>query len=309
MVGVLGECSDGSFQGIQMKRPFKVAITGGKGGTGKSTVACSLAVAMADEFRVLLVDADVECPDDHVILPIIREKSNDVTLEVPCFVESTCSMCGRCSDVCRENALFHVDGMPPTLFEDRCNGCGTCVLACPTGSIKTRDKVIGSIYEGIPDWGSERVMENFRLLSGESIIGTASSATVVDALMDKAEQEGDFDFIIVDTPAGLHCNVIRALMRSHMALAVTEPTPLGVHDLKLILALLDGMGLESMIVINRYGVGDPDIVYDVAHQKKVPVAARIPYSEETMRAYSEGRPHELREINEIVDLLVMRCLI
>ncbi len=55
-------------------KPLKVAITGGKGVTGKSTIACSLALSLAIRFKVLLADADVEWPDDHIILSVRRKK-------------------------------------------------------------------------------------------------------------------------------------------------------------------------------------------------------------------------------------------
>ena len=45
-----------------------IAVTGGKGGTGKSTIAVSLSVVMSEKGRVLLTDADVECPNDHLII-------------------------------------------------------------------------------------------------------------------------------------------------------------------------------------------------------------------------------------------------
>ncbi|MCB9885933.1 MAG: P-loop NTPase [Planctomycetes bacterium] len=46
-----------------------VAVTGGKGGIGKSTIACLLALAAADRgLRTGLFDLDLTSPTDHVIL-------------------------------------------------------------------------------------------------------------------------------------------------------------------------------------------------------------------------------------------------
>ncbi|MBD3310595.1 P-loop NTPase, partial [Candidatus Woesearchaeota archaeon] len=47
---------------------MKIAITGGKGGTGKSTIAVALASLISKNKDVLLIDADVDCPDDHLLL-------------------------------------------------------------------------------------------------------------------------------------------------------------------------------------------------------------------------------------------------
>ena len=49
---------------------MKIAITGGKGGVGKSMVATSLAVEFARKNKTMLVDADAECPNDHLLLYI-----------------------------------------------------------------------------------------------------------------------------------------------------------------------------------------------------------------------------------------------
>lgn len=77
-----------------------IAVTGGKGGTGKSTVASSLGVVMAERGRVLLADADVECPNDHLILSAKRKKLRDVYQPVPKWDFSKCTKCGsaqRCA--------------------------------------------------------------------------------------------------------------------------------------------------------------------------------------------------------------------
>ena len=47
-----------------------ITVAGGKGGTGKSMVASSLAFEYAKKSKTFLVDADVECPNDHLLLNI-----------------------------------------------------------------------------------------------------------------------------------------------------------------------------------------------------------------------------------------------
>ncbi|WP_457741307.1 nucleotide-binding protein, partial [Thermococcus sp.] len=41
---------------------MQIAVSGGKGGTGKSTVAINLAVELARRFKLVLADLDVEAP-------------------------------------------------------------------------------------------------------------------------------------------------------------------------------------------------------------------------------------------------------
>ncbi|MEN6291168.1 MAG: P-loop NTPase [Methanobacterium sp.] len=124
---------------------MKIAITGGKGGTGKSTISTALAVELARKFKVMLVDADVECPDDHIILSIKREKVRDVDVFLPCFNEEKCLKCGKCGEVCRENAIVLIKDKFPILVSGQCNGCGACRLACPNEAISEKKQIIGNI--------------------------------------------------------------------------------------------------------------------------------------------------------------------
>ena len=108
---------------------MKIAITGGKGGTGKSTISTALAVELAKKYKVILVDADVECPDDHIILSIKREKVKDVTAFLPLFNEKKCLKCGKCGEVCKENAIILIKDKFPFIAGKQCNGCGACLVS------------------------------------------------------------------------------------------------------------------------------------------------------------------------------------
>jgi MinD superfamily P-loop ATPase len=114
---------------------MKIAVTGGKGGTGKSTIATALAIELSQKGRVLLVDADVDCPNDHLILNIEREKVRDIFQPIPKINKKKCKKCGKCSEVCRENAIFQIKGEYPLVISDQCIGCSACMIACPFGAI------------------------------------------------------------------------------------------------------------------------------------------------------------------------------
>lgn len=279
---------------------MKIAITGGKGGTGKSTISTALAVELAKKYKVILVDADVECPDDHIILSIKREKVMDVEAFLPHFNEEKCLKCGKCGEVCKENVIILIKDKFPFLVGEQCTGCGACLLACPNEAISENKQIIGSIYQGIYD---SKIAENLILISGEMNIGCESSSPVVNATLDFASALEKYDFMLIDTAAGTHCNVITALMGADLALAVAEPTPLGKHDLNIILKLLDILKIRSEIIVNKSDVGDLNLIHELELNYGISVISEIPYTKKIIKSYSEGIPITHNKISKIVESL------
>lgn len=260
----------------------KIAVTGGKGGTGKSTVATALAVELAKEHRVLLVDADADCPNDHLLLGIQRNRIETVFQRIPEWNAKKCTGCGACASACYMNAIVTVKNRP-VFSPGQCNGCGACVLACPQKAISWGKKEIGWIYEGKG--------HNLDLLSGELKVNEPLAEKIVMAMNKRLEGIAKgYDFVIVDTAAGTHCDVISAVSGADFAIAVSEPTPLGAHDLELIIKLLKKLGLKFEIVLNRYETGRTALIESIAQKANKKITARIPYSGEIIKAYSEGRP-------------------
>ena len=275
---------------------MKIAITGGKGGTGKSTVATSLASELAKKNKVLLIDADVDCPNDHLILNIKRKKIKDVYQPIPKFNFKKCKKCGRCSEVCRENAIVFVKGNYPILIPEQCIGCSACIISCPYNAISKDKKKIGTIYSG--------KIKNSDFLSAETEIGVEEESPVVNALKEQAKKkEEKYDFILIDTSPGTHCNVISALSGVDSAFCITEPTPLGQHDLKLILQLLKKLKIPSKIILNKADIGNKKLIQEVAEKFKAKIIAEIPYSKEILQAYSKGLPIKHESIEKIAENL------
>lgn len=282
---------------------MKIAITGGKGGTGKSTIATALAVELAKKYKVILVDADVECPDDHIILSIKREKVKDIEAFLPLFNQEKCLKCGKCGEICKENAIVIIRDKYPILIKGQCTGCGACLLACPNEAISENKQIIGSIYQGKPEF-DQRIIKNLILISGEMDVGCESSSPVVNATRDFAlTLEEKYDFLLIDTAAGTHCNVITALMDVDMALAVAEPTPLGKHDLEIILKLLKILKIKSEIIINKSDIGDLSLINEIGHNYDAKIISEIPYTKKIINSYSEGIPITHGKISEIAESL------
>ncbi|MBW2981544.1 ATP-binding protein [Candidatus Woesearchaeota archaeon] len=260
-----------------------IGITGGKGGTGKSTISSSLACELAKKSKVLLVDADVDCPNDHLILNIKREFLKTVWQRIPKWDYDKCIKCGLCGTVCKPNAIVSIKDKNPIFMQQQCNGCGACAFKCPVDAISWGKKEIGTIFKG--------KNHNIRFLSGELKTNEPISEFVVNDINKIIEKEKDqYDYIIIDTAAGTHCPVISALEMCDNVFAVTEPTPLGSHDLEIILKLLKRLKIKSSIILNRSDIGDKKIIKDLAGKYNSKLTAEIPYSKEIIDKYSKGVP-------------------
>ncbi len=274
--------------------PKIIAITGGKGGTGKSTVATALAYELAKKSKVLLVDADVDCPNDHLILDIERKHLKIIEQRIPSFNLDKCTKCGECGKVCKSNAIISIKGNNPIFIPNQCNGCGACKIICPSKAIEWDSKEIGKLFAGKKD--------KMDFLSGELKTNQPISEFIVNHLNEEIEKrKQEYDYIIIDTAAGTHCPVVAALENADKVFAVTEPTPLGVHDLEIILQLLIKLHKKCRIILNRSDVGVKKGIESLASKYKTKIVFEIPFSKEIIDTYSKGEPISIPNILSIME--------
>jgi len=268
----------------------KIAVTGGKGGTGKSTVAVLLALDFIKKGkRVILADCDVECPNDYLLVgQKLGRPKKKVYAKFPHLNKKKCKKCGLCAKTCRENAIFQNPGDYPIFIKDLCSACGACWIVCPQGAIDARKEEVGKIYVNRKD--------KFYLVTGLAKSGLEETGPVVgkvkDFVLDLAKKERA-DVVLIDTAAGTHCPVITALLDCDLALAVTEPTPMGAYDLKLILDLCKKLGIKSKVILNQSDLGDKKRIYSVADRFGAIIDKEIPYSRKIVEHYSKGSLFDL----------------
>jgi MinD superfamily P-loop ATPase len=254
-----------------------VTVASGKGGTGKTTVACSLALVLPAQDPLLL-DCDVEAPNAHLSLKPRFDQQQPVHMLIPEVDQERCTACGRCAEVCPFHAVVVLGGQA-LVFPELCHGCGSCARNCPEQAIREVEKPIGVLEGG-------EAAAGFAFAHGLLNIGEPMAVPVIRAL--KAwEAMPASSLVIRDAPPGTACPVVESMRGSDFILLVTEPTPFGLHDLKLAAEVARALGIPAGVIVNRDGIGDQAVDAYCA-QAGLPILMRIPLSREIGAALARG---------------------
>jgi MinD superfamily P-loop ATPase len=253
-----------------------ITIASGKGGTGKTTIATSLALSLAAEMTPppLFLDCDVEAPNAHLFLHPRLSEQQDVALLIPWVDEVKCTHCGKCAEVCQYHAIA-VLGQKTLVFPQLCHGCGSCTALCPERAIKEIPDRIGVLERGLASAG-------ISFARGVLDVGEPMAVPVIRQLKKWAVPQAG-QVIIRDAPPGTSCPVVESVRGSDYLLLVTEPTPFGLHDLNLAAQVASELGVPAGVIINRENGPYPDME-DFCKAHHLPVWLRIPFE----RAIAEG---------------------
>jgi len=257
----------------------KIAVASGKGGTGKTTVATSLALAL-DSAAVQFLDCDVEAPNAHLFLNPVFEQKQSVNILIPQVDAERCTFCGRCAEVCPWHAIAVV-GTKVLVFPQLCHGCGSCTLACPTGAISEVPNPIGVLEAGPARAG-------IAFAQGVLNVGEPMAVPVIRQLKKWLPPQHS-QILILDASPGTTCPVVESMRGADFVLLVTEPTPFGLHDLRLAVQVTRELGIPAGVIVNRDGVGDSG-VDDYCREAKLPILMRIPLDQRIAEGTARGIP-------------------
>jgi MinD superfamily P-loop ATPase len=258
-----------------------ISVASGKGGTGKTTIATSLALSINGSVQFL--DCDTEEPNAHIFLKPSIKKTEKSFIPVPKIDKEKCNYCGRCRDVCVYNAIMVIPARGDQkgnilVFPQLCHGCGACAYFCPQKAIEEVDKEIG-----IVEIGDVGLMQ---FVHGRLNIGEAMAPPLIRHVKRYINPTR---VVVIDAPPGTSCPVIESLKESNFCILVTEPTPFGLNDLILAVETLRKLGIPFGVIINRSDLGDKK-TDEYCKNENISILMRIPFKKEIAVAYSKGVP-------------------
>ncbi|SDM29533.1 ATP-binding protein [Halarsenatibacter silvermanii] len=259
---------------------MKITVMSGKGGTGKTTAATNLALALEN---VQFLDADVEEPDAGLFLkPDISRKPETIYRNIPEIKQDKCNNCRDCIDFCEYNALMML-GEKIIVYPEVCGSCGGCRIICPENAIKDKKREVGKIT-GSKSKDNPAIIDFWQ---GELTIGEASAVPLIQELKKKINKDKT---VIIDAPPGATCPTIESASDSDFVVLVTEPTPFGLHDLEIAVDLVEKLGKQYAVIINRSQPEADKKIEDFCSEKDIDILLKIPFSREIAELYSRGIP-------------------
>lgn len=261
----------------------QVLILSGKGGTGKTTVAGAF-IALADARA--WADCDVDAPNLHLVAPLEAPHALRVLAGLPKAVidGAVCTGCDLCRTECRFGAIDVVDGAY-TVDPFACEGCGLCARLCPAGAIGEQPWQTGTVVLAADE---HRVFSTAVLTMGSGNSGKLVWA-VKRQLADHALP--GTPLAIIDGSPGIGCPVMSSMSGVDLVLMVAEPSVSGLSDLKRLLDVAVGLGVEVAVCTNRADVNETltESIRDLCALWGVPHLGDIPFDPAVPAELNSGR--------------------
>ena len=260
-----------------MKKQTTVVISSGKGGTGKTFISTNIARVLEQAGRtVRYLDCDVEEPNGHLFLKPDITRREDAAVFSPVGIDTEkCTGCGLCETHCNYNAIAVIKGKA-LFFQDLCHICGACTLVCPENAIIEKDRVIGAALHGA---SGSIDMHYAELKTGEGGMSPRLIKNVKRNIGDGIN--------ILDSPPGTSCPVVETVREADICVLVTDPTPFGLHDLKLSVDMCRETGIEPVVLVNRAEEHYAPL-RDYCRDEQLEIIGEIPDDRAIAECYSVG---------------------
>lgn len=261
---------------------YKVAFASGKGGAGKTSIAAAIYKSIAGES--IMIDCDVDASNCFIILentmitskPFVSGRSYTILPEL-------CTLCGRCAEVCRFDAVVPVNGKY-AINQYSCEGCGACSDVCEPAAVVSIENHCGDLYESTTIYGTP--LHYAKLKPGED-----NSGKLINELKKDAYKNNQYKYAVIDAPPGTGCPVISALSGIDLLVVVIEATESGFADAVKLMELVKDKKFGKVAVINKAGENYAleERILGELERRSLNVAGRISFNKEFYRLLGERK--------------------
>jgi len=130
-------------------------------------------------------------------------------------------------------------------------------------------------------------LSNLDFWQGELNTKEEKAVPVIEKLKTKIDRDKK---VIIDSPPGTTCPTIEAITDTDFTIVVTEPSPFGLHDLKMVIEMLNEIEQPFAVVINRAEADSDYLIEDYCQEEGIKIMLKIPFSRKIAELYSEGIP-------------------
>ncbi|MCK4907340.1 MAG: ATP-binding protein [Spirochaetes bacterium] len=263
----------------------EIVVISGKGGTGKTSITASF--AYLGEEDIVVADCDVDAADMHLLMqPDFAYAEDFYSGLIAQIDQDICTRCGKCSDVCRFNAIPVINGQYIVEPLD-CEGCGYCARVCPVDAISMNEQKVGQFY-------ISKTKARNTMVHAELGFGADNSGKLVAKVKKESKriaEETKKDFVVVDGSPGIGCPVVSSLSGADLVVLVTEATVAGFHDLKRVYELVKKFNIKACCMINKFDLNSEieKEIKDFLQQENIIHVSSLPYDESFTKAMTNGQ--------------------
>ena len=263
----------------------QLVILSGKGGTGKTVLSACFASLASNK---IMADCDVDAANLYLLLhPETKETHPLFGMNKARIDPSSCTACGECQGACRFDAIEETTEGLYEVDEMSCECCGVCSLICPVSAISMEPNKSGEWYVSKTKYGP--------FVHAKLGIGEENSGKLVAEVRKSAKELAEStkkDLVIVDGPPGIGCPVIASLSGVDLALAVTEPTPSGIHDMERVIQVARHFNIPAACCINKFDLNhrNSDQIETWCGKNFVPLIGKIPFDHKIIESLMQRIP-------------------